>query len=54
MVRTRRRWIWPDVRRWLIDPASGRWQPPTADRITLFNMAPRQHDPQPLDPTVNA
>jgi RNA-directed DNA polymerase len=34
--RTRRRWRWKDVRRWLTDP-TGRWRPITADGITLFN-----------------
>jgi RNA-directed DNA polymerase len=36
--RTRRRWKWSDVRRWLTEP-SGRWKPITADGITLFNPA---------------
>ncbi|MGW1201143.1 group II intron reverse transcriptase/maturase [Streptomyces sp. NPDC002536] len=36
---TRRRWKWRDVRRWLIDPATGRWNPPAVDGITLFNLA---------------
>jgi RNA-directed DNA polymerase len=34
--RTRHRWKWKDVRRWLTDP-TGRWKPITADGITLFN-----------------
>jgi RNA-directed DNA polymerase len=36
MMRTRHRWRWKDVRRWLIDP-SGRWKPISADGIELFN-----------------
>ena len=36
--RTRRRWKWADVRRWLTDP-TGRWHPISADGITLFNPA---------------
>jgi RNA-directed DNA polymerase len=36
--RTRHRWRWTDVRRWLTEP-SGRWKPITADEITLFNPA---------------
>ncbi|HSS23954.1 MAG TPA: group II intron reverse transcriptase/maturase [Mycobacterium sp.] len=36
--RTRHRWRWADVRRWLTDP-SGRWHPISADGITLFNPA---------------
>ena len=38
MVRTRHRWRWPDVRRWLIDP-TGRWQQPAAGGIALLDMA---------------
>ncbi len=34
--RTRRRWNWKDVRRWLTD-RTGRWCPITADGIVLFN-----------------
>jgi RNA-directed DNA polymerase len=34
--RTRRRWSWKDVRRWLTGP-TGRWKPITADGIELFN-----------------
>jgi RNA-directed DNA polymerase len=34
--RTRHRWKWADVRRWLTDPP-GRWKPITADGIELFN-----------------
>jgi RNA-directed DNA polymerase len=34
--RTRHRWRWKDVRRWLTDP-TGRWKPITADGIELFN-----------------
>ncbi|MBA2444653.1 MAG: RNA-directed DNA polymerase, partial [Nocardioidaceae bacterium] len=36
MMRTRHRWRWKDVRRWLTDP-SGRWKPISADGIELFN-----------------
>ncbi|AEA22318.1 RNA-directed DNA polymerase [Pseudonocardia dioxanivorans CB1190] len=38
MVRNRHHWQWADVRRWLIGP-TGRWLPPAADGIELFNMA---------------
>jgi RNA-directed DNA polymerase len=38
MMRARHRWRWKDVRRWLTDH-TGRWQPITADGITLFNPA---------------
>jgi RNA-directed DNA polymerase len=34
--RTRHRWRWKDVRRWLTTP-TGRWQPIHADEITLFD-----------------
>ena len=34
--RTRRRWNWTNVRRWLTDP-TGKWKPIQADGITLFN-----------------
>jgi RNA-directed DNA polymerase len=34
--RTRRRWSWADVRRWLTGP-TGQRQPITADGIVLFN-----------------
>ena len=34
--RTRHRWKWKDVRRWLTTP-TGRWRPIHADGITLFN-----------------
>ena len=34
--RTRHRWRWKDVRRWLTTP-TGRWRPIHADGITLFN-----------------
>ena len=34
--RTRHRWKWKDVRRWLTTP-QGRWIPITADGITLFD-----------------
>lgn len=37
LVRTRHRWRWPDVRRWLIGP-TGRWKPPAVEGIELFNM----------------
>ena len=36
MMRTRHRWKWKDVRRWLADH-TGRWQPISADGIELFN-----------------
>ena len=36
--RTRHRWNWKAVRRWLTTP-TGRWKPITADGITLFNPA---------------
>ncbi len=36
--RTRHRWKWKDVRRWLTDP-TGRWKPISADGITLFDPA---------------
>ena len=36
MMRTRHRWRWKDVRRWLTDP-TGRWHPISADGIELFN-----------------
>jgi RNA-directed DNA polymerase len=36
MMRTRHRWKWKDVRRWLTDP-TGRWRPISADGIDLFN-----------------
>ena len=36
MMRTRHRWRWKDVRRWLTDP-SGRWKPISADGIELLN-----------------
>jgi RNA-directed DNA polymerase len=36
MMRTRHRWKWKDVRRWLTDP-TGRWHPISADGIELFN-----------------
>jgi RNA-directed DNA polymerase len=39
MMRARHRWKWKDVRRWLTDPATGRWKPITADGIELFNAA---------------
>jgi RNA-directed DNA polymerase len=39
MMRTRHRWTWKDVRRWLTDPATGRWRPIAADGIELFNPA---------------
>jgi RNA-directed DNA polymerase len=38
MMRTRHRWNWTDVRRWLTDH-TGRWKPITADGIELFNPA---------------
>jgi RNA-directed DNA polymerase len=34
--RTRHRWRWKDVRRWLTDH-TGRWQPITAEDVILFN-----------------
>ena len=37
MMRTRHRWRWKDVRRWLTNPATGRWMPIQADGIELFN-----------------
>ena len=37
MMRTRHRWRWKDVRRWLTDPATGRWHPISADGTELFN-----------------
>ena len=36
MMRTRHRWRWKDVRRWLTDH-TGRWHPISADGIELFN-----------------
>jgi len=36
--RTRRRWNWKAVRRWLTTP-TGRWKPISADGIELFNPA---------------
>jgi RNA-directed DNA polymerase len=36
--RTRHRWNWKAVRRWLTDP-QGHWKPITADGTTLFNPA---------------
>ena len=36
--RTRRRWNWTDVRRWLTTP-TGKWRPIHADGIELFNPA---------------
>jgi RNA-directed DNA polymerase len=38
MMRTRHRWKWNDVRRWLTDH-TGRWCPITADGTVLFNPA---------------
>lgn len=38
MVRTRHRWRWKDVRRWLIGP-TGQWHAPAADGIELFKMS---------------
>jgi RNA-directed DNA polymerase len=38
MMRTRHRWRWKDVRRWLTD-RNGRWRPITADGIEMFNPA---------------
>ncbi|TCM48851.1 group II intron maturase-specific domain-containing protein [Kribbella sp. VKM Ac-2568] len=38
MMRTRHRWRWKDVRRWLTDP-TGRWRSISADGIELFNPA---------------
>jgi len=38
MMRTRRRWKWRDVRRWLTDP-TGRWKTISADGIEMFNAA---------------
>ena len=37
MMRTRHRWRWKDIRRWLTDPGTGRWKPIAADGIELFN-----------------
>ena len=39
MMRTRHRWRWRDVRRWLTDH-TGRWHPNSADEIELFNPEP--------------
>lgn len=39
MMRRRHRWKWKDIRRWLTDPATGRWAPINADEINLFNPA---------------
>jgi RNA-directed DNA polymerase len=36
MMRTRHRWKWTDIRRWLTDH-TGRWRPISADGIELFN-----------------
>lgn len=36
--RTRHRWRWQDIRRWLTTP-TGRWRPITADGIELLNPA---------------
>ncbi len=36
MMRTRHRWKWMDVRRWLTDP-TGRWHPISAGGTELFN-----------------
>jgi RNA-directed DNA polymerase len=36
MMRTRHRWRWKDVHRWLTDH-NGRWEPISADGIELFN-----------------
>src|SRR4051794_26312749 len=55
MMRTRHRWRWKDVRRWLTDH-TGRWKPISADGIELFNptdtdqaVSPsRRRDPQRL------
>jgi len=38
MMRTRHRWRWKDVRRWLTD-RNGRWRPITADGIEMFSPA---------------
>lgn len=38
MMRTRHRWRWKDVRRWLTD-RNGRWRPITADGIEIFSPA---------------
>lgn len=38
MMRTRHRWNWTDIRRWLTDP-TGRWHPISAEGIVLFNPA---------------
>jgi RNA-directed DNA polymerase len=38
MMRTRHRWRWKDIRRWLTDP-TGRWRSISADGIELFNAA---------------
>jgi RNA-directed DNA polymerase len=37
--RTRHRWEWGDVRRWLRDPITGRWARPVVEGVTLFNLA---------------
>ena len=39
MMRTRHRWRWKDVRRWVTDPATGRWHPISADGIKMFDAA---------------
>jgi RNA-directed DNA polymerase len=39
MMQTRRRWKWKDVRRWLTDPATGRWKPISADGIAMFDAS---------------
>jgi len=36
-LKTRHRWNWKDVRRWLLGP-NGTWQPITIDGITLFDL----------------
>jgi len=38
MMRTRHRWKWKDIRRWLTDH-TGRWKPIAADGIEMFNAA---------------
>ncbi len=38
MMRTRHRWKWKDVRRWLVDP-TGAWRPISVDGIEMFNPA---------------
>jgi RNA-directed DNA polymerase len=38
MMRTRHRWRWKDVRRWLTD-RNGRWRPITADGIEMLSAA---------------